>query len=191
MTNTERVQALIALAQDAERTPAERHAALDEVHQIKKTAKVGWGKLGIEETTVGSIRLTIPKEQQPEDDGFEMSEEELAAQKGRAKPEDEADPLDEKPEEAPPPAAEAPKPARKAKEKAPKAEGDVRGEISEMVRTMLLTTDEPYSAIEAAVRAKHPHAVTTTRSIASVASDLRKAGKAVATRRVPAKAKAS
>lgn len=65
-----------------------------------------------------------------------------------------------------------------------------RGLISAEVRRRLTDTDETYSEIAEAVRGMYPSARTTSRSIASVASDLRRAGQAVAIRRVPAKAAA-
>ena len=86
--------------------------------------------------------------------------------------------------------AEKPKPAAKpkagAKAKAPKDEE--RGKISALVRELLTGTDKPYAEIVAEVVKAHPAAKTTARSVASVASDLRKAGRAVAMRRQEAAA---
>jgi hypothetical protein len=84
----------------------------------------------------------------------------------------EDDPLDE-------PAAPAAK---------PKPAKDGRGLITAEVKRLLRETDLAYAAIVEAVVALHPDAKTTTRSVASVASDMRKAKEAVAIRRPAAKA---
>jgi hypothetical protein len=90
-------------------------------------------------------------------------------------------------EDAPtePVAEEAKKPARKAKEKAPIDPN--RGAITKMVNELLMVPAMSYQDIVDAVVAAHPEAKTTTRSVASVAADLRKAkGIDVPTRRVAA-----
>lgn len=74
-----------------------------------------------------------------------------------------------------------------AAQKAPKDE--TRGLISRMVRNLLLNTSKPYSEIVEQVRKHYPDAKTSARSVASVAADMRKAGQAVAHRRVDAAAK--
>lgn len=72
-----------------------------------------------------------------------------------------------------------PKPAGK-----PKKEPDPnRGAIGRLVNELLVDTELGYDEIEAKVKAAHPDAKTTRRSIASVAADLRRDGVDVKSRR--------
>lgn len=188
MTNKEKATGLMAQVLDRSRSDADRKADLAELAGIKKAAKTSWEKLGVSQAMYDREVAALAKREEmglvcAED--FEMSEEELAAQAPR--------PKDEEPAHDTATLAAAvgdgPKAPKAKKEPKPKKEGDNRGLISEMIRELLTTTDEPYSAIVEAVCKKHSHATTTTRSVASVASDLRRAGKTVAIRRVPAKVK--
>ena len=212
MHNKQKAQALWAYALDTGRPLDERQAARTELQALRKTAKTSAAKLlGVEQEMVDHAWKNLDalgeaqtKAQKVVDDAFEMPQSELAGQKPRQ--ELERDPLDEAPhvktssehtitlEEVDPKVAaavkqtlgEQAKHAKKAKER---AEGDLRGLISEMSRKLLLETDDPYQAIVDAIKAKHPHAVTTTRSLASVASEMRAKGEKVPQRRKPAKAK--
>lgn len=183
MNNKQKALALWAIACDLERPLAERLAAQADLRQLKRTSKTSFGKLGVEQRIMGGT-LIIP--------GVDMTPEvtlEVAADPLEQQP----DPLEEVPETVEEAstalkARSASMGATTSKAKARKA-GDERGLISAEVRRQLLETDAPYAEIEASVRAKFPKAVTTTRSIASVASDLRGRGEKVATRRVAAKAK--
>lgn len=164
MTKKEQAQGLWAIMGDEARSLAERLAAELELETIRKTAKVGLVKLlsmdGVDQAAVDGLL-----------DSF------------RLKPLEEVVVSD--PETEPPittPIIEA----QKAGEPLPK---ESRGLITAEVRRLLQDGDLTYAAIEAAVKAKYPDARTTTRSIASTASDLRKAKEDVPTRRVTAKAK--
>jgi len=110
-----------------------------------------------------------------EAEDFEATEEELAAQSGRRKPPEDAPTAPTEPE-AGPTAAGSPK-------------ATDRGRISALVRRLLLDTELTYSAIVEAVRAEHPEAKTSARSVASTAADMRRAKLQVRERRVPAAAK--
>lgn len=186
VTNKEKAQGLYDIMVKGDYTRAERLAAWEEMRDLVKSSKTSFAKLTgshLDFKLLGQEIEALPdaKEEKAADaklnagDDFTLSEEELAKQKGRP----EKDPLEETVEE-------------KVKEAVMPEQGEKavvateRGLISAMVREMLLKTDEPYGEIEKAVRAKFPHAKTTTRSIASVASDMRKAKQAVAQRRVPA-----
>lgn len=82
------------------------------------------------------------------------------------------------------------KPAKKLKPaiKAQIEGGDIRGLITKQVRQLLLDTEYGYPAIVDIVKHKYPEAKTTTRSVASVASEMRKAGLNVAVRKKGAQA---
>jgi hypothetical protein len=83
------------------------------------------------------------------------------------------------------PLDEAIMPEQKAKK--PKVKADTeRGMISAMVRNRLLHSDDGYAQIVEDVHAAFPKAKTTARSVASVASELRRKGEKVAIRRKPA-----
>lgn len=64
-----------------------------------------------------------------------------------------------------------------------------RGAIGAMSIELLTASDEPYADIVAKIKAVYPAAMTTARSLASVAMDLRRDGVEVPSRRKPAKAK--
>lgn len=64
-----------------------------------------------------------------------------------------------------------------------------RGAIGAMSIELLIASDEPYADIVAKIKAVYPAAMTTARSLASVAMDLRRDGVEVPSRRKPAKAK--
>lgn len=175
MTNKELAQQLWATASDASRSDAERVAALDELSLLKKRAKVGWGKLGLEDTDVGTMRVKIAQDAHA---AAEAVLDDLVAETG-TDPDvlkelmacgTAADPLDEQPAK--------PKPRQAAI-----AAASERGLISAEVRRLLEETDMPYCDIVDAVKALYPDARTTARSVASVASDMRKAGRAVSQRR--------
>jgi hypothetical protein len=194
MTNKEKALALWAIATDPSRPQAERKAAVEEVHALKKSAKTSYEKLGLNPEEVAAHAHTLG-------DDWEASQADLDAQAPRQ--ELKADPLEELPAEQ---VAEIKKVAKAAGENAVaqvdavlaaggvtrervKLEPEVRGAISLKVRELLSGTELPYSEIVETVKRDHPHAVTTTRSVASVASEMRAKGEKVPTRRVPAKEK--
>lgn len=191
MTNKDRAQALWATVMDRTRSNLEHRTALDELQALKKTAKTSLDKLGVpqvmwdreDKSNRQHAEMAAHLEEDPKTDeaaadpleeevlivaGQEMTRtEELALDKAKHRPC--VDPLEEKP-----------KPARKP--------GDERGLISERVRHLLSTTDLPYHAIVMDVIGRFPKAQTTSRSVASVASDMRRAGKKVSERRTKASA---
>lgn len=64
-----------------------------------------------------------------------------------------------------------------------------RGAIGALSIELLTASDEPYADIVAKIKAIYPAAMTTPRSLASVAMDLRRDGIEVPSRRKPAKVK--
>lgn len=76
-----------------------------------------------------------------------------------------------------------PAPAEAAPTATEVTEHEPRGAISASVRRLLLDPALSYADIVAMVRAAHPNAATTARSLASVACDMRKAGADVPHRR--------
>ena len=64
----------------------------------------------------------------------------------------------------------------------PKGDG-----VGEMAKKLLVETDHGYAEIVEAIKAKHPKAKTTARSVASIACNLRKKGVEVPMRRTSKK----
>lgn len=173
MTNKEKAAQLWAIVMDRARTNPEHRAALDELLALKKQAKTSLDKLG------------VPQVMWDREDETNRKHAELAADLKDAISdpavaiEPKADPLDE-----PTPQEDRAAIVEAVGKGEPLPMGAVvRGLISAEVRRLLLDTPSTYAEIEAAVRAKYPEAKTTTRSIASVASDMRRAGKPVPQRR--------
>jgi hypothetical protein len=59
--------------------------------------------------------------------------------------------------------------------------------VGEIAKKLLVETDQTYPEIVEAIKAKHPKAQTTARSVASIACNLRKKGIEVPMRRTSAK----
>jgi hypothetical protein len=166
MSNLMKAQELWAIAWDAGRAPKERVAAWSELQALRAKMKVGFAKIGVDPDEAKQVERDLAPHQ------GQTVVTEAGAHVAGPKP----DPLEED--------------AAPAKAKAAKHEPEVRGKISEMVRRLLTDTDAGYADIVEQVRRKHPSAVTTTRSVASVASEMRAKGLKVPTRRVAAGEKA-
>lgn len=80
-------------------------------------------------------------------------------------------------------ALEAAKPSKARRKAAEKATDQARGAIGRSVATLLRDPRLSYADILQMVLAAHPHALTTTRSIASVAASMRRDGVDVQLRR--------
>lgn len=178
MNKLETALALWAVASDGGRAKPERIAALDELSMLKKRSKVSWSKLGREDTDVGNMRVQINQEPEPKpilvSDLADVLEEATGNKPKITSTADGCtvsvslkDPVIQAQAEGQP---------------IPKAAA-VRGLISAEVRRLLLASDAPYAELVLMVKAKFPEANTTARSIASTASEMRSAGKAVAQRR--------
>lgn len=166
MTNKEKAQELWGVLADETRSLEERRAAREALLELKKVAKTSILKLlgdAVGDQHDVDALMDADLDLPPLDAAHAVTE---------------VDPLDEPIVED----VKAGKPLDPAKAKA-HVEGAVRGLITAEVKRLLLETDDPYADIVAAVKALHPEALTTARSVASVASDMRKAGKAVAVRR--------
>ncbi len=164
MSKAAEAKGLLAVALDADRPAKERLAALLKANDLRAEMKVGWAKLTEDGQPLNYAALLA--------DAQDAAEEASTLRQEPPKPE---------------PKASKAKPAAKAK--APKKPKDEeRGKISALVRKVLLETDLPYDKIVERVLKAHPNAKTTARSVASVASDLRRAGQTVAMRRVEASA---
>jgi hypothetical protein len=161
MTNKEQAQALWAIMSNAQNDLNTREVAMAGLLDVKKTSKSGWEKLGINKQV------------------FEDEQQALISAVITAG--------------APDPLAE---PVQAPEFKGPTAEkvwvksltrikptGDQRGLISAKVRCLLMDTSDSYKLIVEAVKAEFPDANTTTRSVASVAAELRKCGQTIAFRR--------
>lgn len=192
MSKTQELKELIVVAQDAERAGAERLAALNAADEIRKGLKIGWVKFGVDFVTLQTeIQALVNKDQGVEP----LTEAETQAEPPPAPPPVITDPkveigekasaLADEITEALKPAPEKPKVPKAAKKPDPK--DPERGKLSAFVRNLLATTDLPYSDIVAKTLRMFPGATTTTRSVASVASDMRKKGETVAMRRAEAK----
>jgi hypothetical protein len=166
MSKTEEAKGLLATALDADRAGKERLAALLRANELRTEMKVGWAKLTADGGALNYASLLSEVQDAVEAD----------AEYAEAKAQHDAEKTTRK----------APKAAAK-KETRPKDEE--RGKISALVKELLLGTELPYAEIVERVRKAHPAAKTTARSVASVASDMRKAKLPVATRRQDAAAK--
>jgi hypothetical protein len=204
VTSKEKAQGLWGIVMDRTRSNAEHRAALDELLALKKAKKTTLDKLGVpqvmwdreDETNRKHAEMAQDMGQDEATDAallreqhadFIMSDAELAMQVGRKRP-DEEEPKTTGPtptelkSHVPDPvlpvvqsgADLTPEVAQQSQ-----AAAEERGQISKTVRHMLLNTDHPYARMVELIRAKHPSAKTTARSIASVASDMRRAGYAV------------
>lgn len=156
MTNKQKAQELWAIVKDLKRPAAERQTAHADLIDLKKSAKCSYEKLGVTQVMIGET-LLIP--------GVQIEPKVTV----------ETDPLEEK----------VTKPIVKAQQDSKPLPKDSRGLITAEVKR-LLGTDMPYADIVAAVVAKFPEAKTTARSVASTASDMRKANLDVPQRRAPA-----
>ena len=171
---------LYALALDEKRPLVERLTARDELLAKAKAAKKSVPKLiNLLEDGIKRWNEVLALEYDPLDETIpdSVSHHEISLEE-----------IDPKLAEEVAKVKEAEKPKKKggvAVENGPKTE---RGLISAMVRQLLLDTDLPYGEIVDAVRAKHPKAVTTNRSVASVASELRSMDQKVPERRKVPKA---
>lgn len=203
MTNKEKAKGLYEIMVVQDRTRAERLAAWDEMQALAKGAKTTFAKLTGSALDFKLLRQEI--EALPDDPGEMTSEGEAIEAQGKSDVHKELtelisnptitiepkhDPLDEPLKAKDDPVVQLQAEGAELTPEAAKAHVDAskRGLISAEVRRLLRDTDLTYSEIEEAVRAKHPEARTTTRSIASTAADMRKAGEKVGQRRVPAKA---
>jgi hypothetical protein len=183
MSNKQKAQALLAIALAADDYPLiERNAAMVELNELKKAAKVGWAKL------IGSQESGSDDPNTWDDIKAIQAGLKALADKG-VHPSPHDDFVEETPELdralALTEAAIPDKPA--AKPKPAKREPEVRGRISERIRELLKASDDPYDVIRETVCKEFPHAVTTNRSLASVASELRGKGEKIAPRRKAAK----
>jgi hypothetical protein len=188
MTNKQQAQALWGKLTDETLTLAIRQAAREELLALKKTAKTSILKLV--GTDIAGDQLLVdavmdqsfesPMERFPDGQltrvfdpaNYGISEtvkiDPFDEEATKSWDEEHLKPID--------PIAKLQKPKSDTK-------GDNRGLISAMVRCQLMDTDDSYAVIVGRVKAKFPNANTSTRSVASVASDLRKDGVAVASRR--------
>jgi len=193
MTNKDKAQALWGILGDETKPLAERLAARTELLEVKRAAKTSLPKLlgdlvadqhdvdalmdadlsgpievgelaAVLEAASGSKVRVTPT---PGGGGCTVS---VALKPG-------ADPLDE------PAAPKLTAPIVEAQEAGEPLPSGSRGLISAEVRRLLRDTDLPYSAIVEEVKGKFPEASTSTRSCASVASELRGKGEAIPTRR--------
>jgi hypothetical protein len=207
MTNKEKAQALWDIVSDGGRGRGERQAAAAELLDLKAKAKTTLVKLGLpdyaqeqclglmgpEPTTTHqlgggtTIETNIPGFNPTAAlDEFEATEEELSAQKLRPT-------HDEATEE--PHGHEVlitddfvlPDDGEVADEAVAEAKAEERGLITALVKRLLQETELGYAEIVAKVRTAFPTAATTTRSVASTASEMRAKGLAVPTRRRAAK----
>jgi hypothetical protein len=186
MSNKTKAQGLIALALDIDRSKPERLAAFQELNELKKKAKVGWGSLLGHQASGSDDPNTWQDIKDLLADDFDPTILEANAVLN------ETDPLEEPPADEPiklkEPKAKHTGPSIEAvKPKPAKREPEVRGKISERIRELLKASDDPYDTIRETVCKEFPHAVTTNRSLASVASELRGKGEKIAPRRKAAK----
>lgn len=167
MTRKEQALQALAIARDENSAMSIRDKAIKELFSIKKAAKMSFEKfIGEDTTELTQLEASL--------DWKACCEE--ADNKADAALEVE----DEKPKPAAPIVAQV---AAAIKKPAKKKVDTNRGKITELCRTLLLEGDAPYAEIVATVIAKYPEAQTTARSVASIASDMRKAGKIVSMRR--------
>jgi hypothetical protein len=193
MSKIETAKGLTAIALNPSNPAKQRLDALLEASKLRAEMKVGWQRLTPDGGPVVSavleaeLRRLVAKDEQADKalDEIPADVEALISDGNDDEPEGNelADAGD------PPPGIGVPvetTPKRKPKADA-KPKDSERGKISALVRELLLGTDLPYADIVSRVKAEHPEAKTTARSVASVASDLRTAGQAVSVRRAPAK----
>lgn len=184
MTNKEKAQALMASVMDRSNDDAQRRSDLDALQALKRSAKTSYEKLGVSDAMVErelealAHREAVAADMASEDFVDPLDEEPLKIVGDKLLHAD-GRPVEGVASVTYQPAGDKPKPKSDTK-------GDQRGLISAMVRCELMDTTDSYAAIVERVKAKYPNANTTTRSVASVASDLRKDGVAIASRR-PAK----
>lgn len=165
MTKKEQALGLFTQAADELNTLDERVMALEELLALKKSAKTSWDKLGVDQDQLEALQNSLDGQLGAEAEAVMVS---VASE---ATTEPETDPLEE-----------AIMPEQKAKN--PKAKADTeRGLITALTKKLLLEDDAPYAEIVDVVKAKFPEAKTTARSVASVASEMRKKGEKVASRR--------
>lgn len=199
MTNKEQAAIFWAVMTNAQLTLDKRQAAYADLLNVKKTSKTSWEKLGIsKEVFEAEQQAFLEAEQQAID-----IDQQLLNQN-----DDWVEPLSFTPDygqdftQAMPIQAaieacvdefiaegktiEDIRPKGEPISKPKKPSGDQRGLISAKVRCLLMDTDDSYKLIVEAVKAAFPEANTTTRSVASVAAELRKDGVMIAFRR-PAK----
>lgn len=169
MSKTEDAQALVALGTDGARPAAERLSALEAANGMRRELKVGWAKLGAPEgfnfgAELEDLRAAAASEAQDLGDAEKpQADDDSSGQVIDPNVGDHgSEPLSDE---------ELPEPKRD------------RGGIGRLVNLLLTTTDDDYKTIVAKVKAAHPEAKTTARSVASVAADLRRAGADVPTRR--------
>lgn len=210
--NIDEVKALVAIAQDEDRSGRERLAAFEQADTARKELKVGWSKLGLEVDDVTSLKTELPAlaaldaadteaeqalgeasgdESEPsgteepggtvpaENEAFEASPEELAAQTGRRENvEAQAEADDAKAIE---------RAAKKVSKAKAEGAGETRGGLTRLVESLLMDPALSYLDIINAVLKDFPKANTSARSIASVAAGMRRKDIDVPMRR-PAKA---
>lgn len=163
-------------------------AALDEADEADETAMAAGLEtealqaLGEAEPDDASSEASEePGESIPADgEAFEATPEELAAQVGRPKTQEQLDAEDAEALER------AAKKVRRAKES---GSGEERGGLTRLVESLLMDPALSYLDIINAVLKDFPKANTSARSIASVAAGMRRAGKNVPMRRPVAKPK--
>lgn len=173
MTNKEKAAGLMAEAGNQALELSARRIAWNALNDLKRKAKTSFEKLGVPEPWRQQVaaELLIGAPGGTEHVRLAGPLEEIVSPKLQTL----GDILDEAL------ATQKIKPAS-----TPKPAGDQRGLISAEVRCLLMDTDHAYSVIVEMVKAKFPDANTTTRSVASVAAELRKCGQPIAFRR-PAK----
>lgn len=181
MTKMTDALALVLIGTDAERPAAERLKALEQANELRRDLKVGWAKLGTPEGFNFGAELSeledLAKLKAPEPEAANQVIDERVGDHGHQEP------LSD--EELPEHVHHTDGEASADVPDVPKVD---RGGIGRLVNLLLTTTDDDYKTIVAKVKAAHPEAKTTARSVASVAADLRRAGAEVPTRR---KAKAA
>lgn len=164
MSKAAEAKGLLATALDADRPAKERLAALLKANDLRSEMKVSWAKITEDGQPLNYASLLADVQDAVEAAAPPLTDadfEEVAEKTAAVEPK-----------------AKAPK----------KPKDEERGKISALVRKVLLETDLPYDKIVERVLKAHPNARTTARSVASVASDLRRSGQSVAMRRVEASA---
>lgn len=192
MTNKEKAQALVAIVDDEARSLAERRAAWNELNDLKRKAKASFEKLGVTDDWRQAAAAKLLGAEDPiKDYGQDLTKSmpivppadtptaEEQAMMAEAVADAKLDPLDEQAHAIadmpfqiaadPIDAVEAPKAAA--------GKSPDRGRITAMIRDRLEHGSDPYAVIADDVRKAFPDARTTARSIASIAADLRKAGR--------------
>lgn len=170
MTNKEQAQIHFSVMTDPNWALKARQDAMADLLSVKKTSKAGWDKLGINKQDFEAAQQAIIDTETIDLKAMDFEQ--------TNQPTPISADVEYYGQEVVPNM-----PIEPAKPKTTKPSGDQRGLISAKIRCLLMDTDAAYKWIVETVKAEFPEANTTTRSVASVAAQLRQDGVTVSFRR--------